>query len=443
MTETATATTERALAAIERLNPRLHAFVTVNPDHAREQARHLDAMAALGAPPGPLYGSVVAVKDILDVAGLPTGGGSLTRAGAGPAAADARIVRRLRAAGAVLIGKTHTVEYAFGGWGTNVSLGTPLNPWDLSHARTPGGSSSGSGVAVAAGLVPLALGTDTGGSVRLPASFCGIVGLKTTVGLLPLDGILPLDPRFDTPGPMARTVADAARLLAAMLAEDTARLPGAALLAASENLGAGGLAGRRIGVLKAPEVELHPDTARAFEDTQRLLASLGAVLVPARLPRPLTGFVGAMNDLIGPAGYANYAGFVEAEPNLLGAPVRARMLAGRDVPAHRLLAEQARQRAEIAATAELFGAIDALLSPTTATPAQTLDEYDEGMSPAIFTRLVNYLDLCAISLPMGRSAEGMPIGMQLAVPGLQEVRALAFAATLEAARGAFLMPAVA
>jgi aspartyl-tRNA(Asn)/glutamyl-tRNA(Gln) amidotransferase subunit A len=295
-------------------------------------------------------------------------------------------------------------------------------------------------VAVAAGLVPLALGTDTGGSVRLPASFCGIVGLKTTAGLLPLDGVLPLDGRFDTIGPMARTVADAARLFCAMLAEDFSSLPGAARLA---KLGATDLSGRRIGVLESPDVALHPDVAKTFAETQRLLTSLGAVLVPARLPRPVTGYVGPMTDLIGPAGYAQYAALVEAEPNLLGPPVRARMRAGREVPAHRLLAEQARQRADIAAAAELFCDFDALLTPTTAFPAPMLENCDETLSPAIFTRFVNYLDLAAISLPMAVSAEGLPVGMQLVVPGLQEVRALTFAAALEAARGAFALPALA
>ena len=442
MTGPATEATEAALARIARHNAKLQAFVTVVPEHAREQARHLDALAALGVPPGPLAGVAVAVKDIIDVAGLPTGGGSLTRAGAGPAAADARIARRLRAAGAVLVGKTHTVEYAFGGWGTNVSLGTPRNPWDAAQHRIPGGSSSGSGVAVAAGLVPMALGTDTGGSVRLPASFCGIVGLKTTFGLLPLDGVLPLAARFDSIGPMTRSVADAARLFAAMLAEDAAALPGAALLAAPEKLGARGLAGRRIGVLESPDVELQADVAKTFAETQRLLASLGAVLVPTRLPRTVTGYVTEMNSLMGPAGYAAYATLAEAEPNLLGAPVRTRMLAGRDVPAYRMLVAQAGQRADIAAAAELFTEIDALLTPTTPFPAPTLADCDEAVSPAIFTRFVNCLDLAAISLPMGLSAEGLPIGMQLVVPGLQDVRALAFAATLEAARGAFPGPIV-
>jgi aspartyl-tRNA(Asn)/glutamyl-tRNA(Gln) amidotransferase subunit A len=442
MTDLATLATEEALTRIARLDPGLRAFATVDADDARRQARLLDARAAAGAPAGMLYGTVVAVKDIIDLAGLPTGGGSLTRADALPASRDAVIVARLREAGAVLIGKTNTVEFAFGGWGTNVTVGTPRNPWDMTEARAPGGSSSGSGVAVGAGIVPLALGTDTGGSVRLPAAFCGIVGLKTTAGLLPLDGVLPLSSRFDTIGPMARTVADTARLLAAMLAEDAARLPEAGRLADPAALAAGGVAGRRIGVLDAPDVALDDDVARCFAETQRMLAALGAELVPARLPRPVTDYVSAMNLLIGPSGYAIYAALAEAEPNLLGPPVRGRMLAGRDVPPAQTRAEQAHQRDDIARVADLFAGIDALLTPTTAFPAPTLAACDEAVSPSIFTRFVNYLDLAAISLPMGLSREGLPIGMQLVVPGLQEVRALAFAAALERARGAFPSPAL-
>jgi aspartyl-tRNA(Asn)/glutamyl-tRNA(Gln) amidotransferase subunit A len=379
---------------------------------------------------------VIGVKDIIDVAGLPTGGGSFTRADAAPAARDAVVVQRLRAAGAVVVGKTNTVEYAFGGWGTNVSLGTPLNPWDVSAPRAPGGSSSGSGVAVGAGLVAAALGTDTGGSVRLPAAFCGTVGLKTTAGLLPNTGVLPLSRRFDTVGPLTRTVTDAARLLAALAGEDAHRLIGSAeLLESPSTVLARGIAGQRIGVLTAPEVTLHPDTVRVFEETQRLLDSLGAALLPASLPRPITAYVAALGRFAALHGYLEWGGLAEAEPNRLGEPVRRRMLAGRDVPATWLLAELDRQERDIAAVADLFADMDALLTPTTATPAPLLREVDEDVTPAIFTRFVNYLDLAAISLPMGLSAEGLPIGMQIVVPGFHEVRALAIAGSLEGISG--------
>ena len=175
---------------------------------------------------GPLAGAPIGVKDIIDVAGHPTRAGSLTRADAPPAAQDAPVVQRLRAAGAIIIGKTHTVEYAFGGWGTNETIGTPHNPRDMSRARAPGGSSSGSGVAVAAGLCVAALGSDTGGSVRLPASFCGIVGLKTTWGLIDKSGVVPLTPMLDTIGPLTNSVADAAALFGVLAPAQDARTPG-------------------------------------------------------------------------------------------------------------------------------------------------------------------------------------------------------------------------
>jgi aspartyl-tRNA(Asn)/glutamyl-tRNA(Gln) amidotransferase subunit A len=437
------AATERALADIARRDRQLGAFVTVAPDHAREQARHDDAMSALGRPRGPLAGMVVGIKDIIDVAGLPTGGGSLTRADAAPAPYDAPVVQRLRAAGAVVVGKTHTVEFAFGGWGTNVSLGTPRNPWDRADHRAPGGSSSGSGVAVAAGLVPAALGTDTGGSVRLPASFCGIVGLKTTIGLLPTTGVLPLSPSFDTIGPMTRTVADAARLLSVLAGDNVARLAGGTEFA-TDPLAVlkVGVKGMRIGVLLAPEVPLHPDTARVFDETQQLLAELGATLLPVRLPRSLPEYVAALGGIVAAEGYREYRALAEAEPNLIGAPVRRRMLSGRDVSAAWLLDELDRQTQDNARIADLFTRIDALLTPASAAPAPLLSDLDEDSSPAIFTRFVNYLGLAAAVLPMGLSDEGMPVGMQIVAPGFCDVRALRIAAALESARGAFgSMPA--
>lgn len=435
MTDASSLATGQALARIAKHNTALHAFAAVAPDQATEQARHEDAMASLGRPAGLLAGMVVGIKDIIDVAGLPTGGGSLTRNGAAPAAQDALVVTRLRAAGAVVAGKTNTVEYAFGGWGTNVSLGTPRNPWDMQVHRVPGGSSSGSGVAVAAGLVPAALGTDTGGSIRIPASFCGIVGLKTTAGLIPTTGVLPLSNRFDTIGPMTRTVADAARMLAAMVGEDWHRLAGGAAFAANPlPSNARNANGVRIGVLQCPEVPLHPDTARVFGETEALLGKMGAKLKPVQLPRSMPDYLAALGGLIALDGFRHYEALATAEPCLLGAPVRGRMLAARNTSALWLLAELDRQRAEIAAVAKLFNGVDAILTPASPYPAVKLDDVDESTSPATFTRAVNYLDLAAIALPMGLSAEGLPIGMQIVVPGFHEVRALRIAAALEAAR---------
>ena len=200
---------ELYLERIARYDGALHAFAALFPDESRRsaQARAMEVGRGIGL--GRLHGVPIAVKDLIDIAGRSSGAGSLRRSGI-VAAATSAVVERLAAAGAIILGKTHMTEFAFGSWGTNAVTGTPRNPWDARRHRVPGGSSSGSGVAVAAALAPAAIGSDTGGSVRIPASLCGVVGLKTTHGRLPTHGVVPLSPSLDTIGPIARCVEDAA-----------------------------------------------------------------------------------------------------------------------------------------------------------------------------------------------------------------------------------------
>src|SRR5580692_11324688 len=210
---------EACLARIAKHEPKLRAFVDVYEDEARLAAEAADKAIRSGHAVGPLHGVPIALKDLIDIEGrVTTGGSEAWRDRISPVTAT--LARKLIAAGLIVIGKTHTVEFALGGWGTNQHRGTPWNPWDPEVARTPGGSSSGSGVAVAAGFAPWAIGTDTGGSVRLPASWCGLTGLKTTIGRVSTYGILPLAPTLDTPGPMARSVIDAVLLYNAMQGPD-------------------------------------------------------------------------------------------------------------------------------------------------------------------------------------------------------------------------------
>src|SRR4051812_14988559 len=210
---------EAMLARIAAHDAKLHAFVDVYADDALLAAEAADKTIRAGHAVGPLHGVPIALKDLIDLEGrITTGGSAVWRERRSPSTAT--LARRFFAAGMIVLGKTHTVEFAMGGWGTNQHLGTPWNPWDLEVPRTPGGSSAGSGVAVAAGLAPWAIGTDTGGSVRLPASWCGITGLKTTIGRISTHGVLPLSPTLDTPGPMARSVEDAALLYAVMQGAD-------------------------------------------------------------------------------------------------------------------------------------------------------------------------------------------------------------------------------
>ncbi|MGH7393391.1 MAG: amidase, partial [Candidatus Rokuibacteriota bacterium] len=200
---------EALLERIRKRDPALHAFIAVYDADARLAAEAADRAIRAGHRVGPLHGVPIALKDLVDLQGrVTTGGSRVWKDRVSPVTAT--LAERLVAAGMIVIGKTHTVEFAMGSFGTNTHLGTPRNPWDPAVHRTPGGSSSGSGVAVAAGLAPVAIGTDTGGSVRLPASWCGIVGLKVTAGRISTYGVLPLSTTLDTPGPLARSVEDAA-----------------------------------------------------------------------------------------------------------------------------------------------------------------------------------------------------------------------------------------
>ena len=194
------ALTEALLDRITALDGRLHAFIAITRERALAEARAAELAIRGGQDLGPLHGIPYAAKDLIDVRGVPTTAGTRLLAG-NVAKDDAAVVRRLAGAGMVLVGKTYTVQFAFGGVGANHDQGTPHNPWHATH-HVPGGSSSGSAVAVAAGLVPMALGSDTGGSVRLPASLCGTVGLKTTVGRVSRAGVYPLSFTFDSIGPL-------------------------------------------------------------------------------------------------------------------------------------------------------------------------------------------------------------------------------------------------
>jgi aspartyl-tRNA(Asn)/glutamyl-tRNA(Gln) amidotransferase subunit A len=426
---TAEASVSTSLDRIGALNGKLKAFVRLGSERAMADARHLDHVAKLGVPKGPLFGVPLAIKDIIDVAGLRTSGGSLTRNDASPAEADAEVVSRLRQAGAVIVGKVATVEYAFGGWGSNETVGAPHNPWDLDKARVPGGSSNGSGVAVAAGLVPGALGSDTGGSIRLPSSFSGLVGLKTTAGLIPKNGVLPLSDILDTIGPMTRTVKDAAILFDVLLGNE----PGSSTPAKVDP--SAPFHGLRIGVPVETGVTLHRDTANAYADMQDRLKAGGATLVPVRFPMNLADYAAPCGMFLAVDSYRHYGHFAEEEPNRLGAPVRARMLSGKGVNAVDYANNLERREREKRVIAERFETVDAILMPSTAMPAPVLGEHPEHDSPAVFTRFANYFDLVAISLPTALSATGLPIAMQFVVPGFKEARALDIAHRVEIAQG--------
>ena len=408
------------LNRIAALDSSLQAFVDVYAEDARLAAEAADKAIRAGHAVGSLHGIPIALKDLIEIEGkVVTGGASIWRERR--AERTATLARRLMAHGMIVLGKTHTVEFAYGGWGTNQRMGTPHNPWDMRVARTPGGSSSGSGVAVAARLTPWAFGTDTGGSVRLPASFCGLTGLKTTVGRISTYGILPLSPTLDTPGPMARSAEDVAMLYALVCGPDpldarTLSVPSASLSGQWKR----GVRGLRLARMpKSEEAVVAPDVLAAYERSLLNLAELGAEIATIELP---VGFAdaGALNGRIMAAeAYALLGDIVDNETLALDEDVRPRIQAGRNLTARdylNALAERERYKRDFAAA---FAGFDALLTPTTPMSAVPLDQVDQSKTPAHFTRFANLLDLCALAVPNG-IADGLPTSLQIIGRGYDE-----------------------
>jgi aspartyl-tRNA(Asn)/glutamyl-tRNA(Gln) amidotransferase subunit A len=426
---------DAALHRIAALDPKLHAFALVFAEEARAQARAADRNRADAPDAGPLSGIPIALKDLVDVAGRVTAAGSRALP-AHPATASAGVVARLEAAGMIVLGKTHTVEFAFGGWGTNPVVGTPWNPWDLAVHRAPGGSSSGSAVAVASGLVPAALGTDTGGSVRTPSCFCGLVGLKTSRGLIGRSGVFPLALSLDTVGPLVRSVRDAALLLAAMAGPDSADAAtlGAPVIDPLSGI-EDGVAGMRIGVLPDAEMaQVAPDIRALFDAALGTLAALGARIATIALPRPLAEYLDAPSAIMGAESYARLGALVDAADNPVSAEARRRIGRGRDLSAATYLRLLERRAVDQTDFAEALEGFDAIASPVCFDVAPPVDALDEDAIPTLCGRFVNYLDLASLALPIGL-ARGLPAGMQVMVRRFDDALALRIGRAFETARG--------
>ena len=413
------------LDRIRRRNPSLHAFIAVYADDARLGAEGVDRAIRSGHRIGPLHGVPVALKDLVDLEGRVTTGGSKAWA-ARVSSVTATLAERLIGAGMIVLGKTHTVEFAMGSWGTNTHLGTPRNPWDLATHRTPGGSSSGSGVAVSAGLAPGAIGTDTGGSVRLPAAWCGIVGLKVTAGRISTHGVLPLSSTLDTPGPMTRSVEDAALMYRALNGPDP-RDPQTLAWAPSDPMPTlrRGIAGLRLAVMPdAERAGVDHDVVGAYDAAVETLAKLGAAIVRVDLPHRFGDYATATGRIIGAEGY-RFVGHLVDDENLPVDPhVRPRIQLGRGISARDYLLALAERDERSRAVTEALAGVDALLTPTTLTPPIPIDKVDQGGTAAHFTRPVNYLGLCALAVPNGFTPVGLPTSLQIVCHAGQEAMAL-------------------
>ena len=414
------------LQRIAQHDEKYHAFVEVYADEARAAAETADRELKGGKARGPLHGIPIALKDLIDIAGKRTTGGSMYwRERVSPVTAT--VAQRLTDAGMIALGKTHMVEFAFGAWGTNQTMGTPWNPWDPATARTPGGSSSGSGVAVAAALAPAAIGSDTGGSVRIPASLCGIVGLKTTVGRVSNSGTLRLSETLDTLGPMTRDVEDAALLFNAMQGfdpQDAQTLPHSQVDALKELKT--GIAGMRFVVLPDTEIgELDPGVAAAYARALDVLRGLGARIDTLKLPLSYKRLAEIVGKIIAAEGYALHRDWIDRDDLPFDRDVRDRIRWAKGLSAAdyiQVMAERKSMQREIDALLRDYAA---LLMPTTPLAAVPLTAVNQGKAPmSLLTRPINLLDMCALALPCGFTADGLPVSLQIAGRGYDEARIL-------------------
>jgi aspartyl-tRNA(Asn)/glutamyl-tRNA(Gln) amidotransferase subunit A len=416
---------EDCLTRTERLEPKLQAYVSVNAPEARLAAEAATKAIRSGHRIGPLHGIPIAVKDLVEIEGKVATGGTAAWKNR-VATRTATLYQKLIAAGMIVLGKTHTVEFAYGGWGTNQHLGTPWNPWDAAVHRTPGGSSSGNGVAVGARLAPWGIGTDTGGSVRIPAAWNGITGLKTTIGRISVHGVLPLSPTLDTPGPIARTVEDAATLFCLLQGADP-HDPRTRCIPPSDPWPTlrRGVKGLRLGRFPAEErTGVDPEVLAAFDRAVDFLANLGAEIVDVTLPARLAD-LGAINGRIMSAeAYAMLAELVDDPTSPLDQDVRPRVRAGASISSRDYLTAlmQRDQMKQLYAAATDH--VDALLTPTMITPAIPIDTIDQNTTPGMLTRWVNFLDLCALAIPIGFTQGGLPLSLQIVCPGYREDLAL-------------------
>jgi aspartyl-tRNA(Asn)/glutamyl-tRNA(Gln) amidotransferase subunit A len=406
---------EACLQRIGRLDARLRAFITVTREEALTTAQQAASAIAGGNYKGSLHGIPLALKDLFDTAGVRTTAGSKIMADRVPAE-DAEVTARLKAAGAVLLGKLNMHEFAYGGTGVNPHYGATANPWD--PACISGGSSSGSGTAVAAGMTLGALGTDTGGSVRAPSALCGITGLKPTYGRVSRRGVVPLSWALDHVGPMARSAADAAIILGVIAGHDPADetssdepVPDYAKL-----LEGRGLKGLRVGVPREYFfVNVDTEVAAAVHGAISTLEELGSQVREVSLPH-IDEAPAAVNAIMLSEALACHRRWLAERPQDYGDDVRGRLEMGLLYPAvsyieaqrlRSLIVEEWRER--------VFDQVDVLAVPTTSVPAPGLEEADLQVTVTLmrFTNPFNLVGVPAVSVPCGLTGSGLPIGLQL------------------------------
>ena len=419
--------TRDVLDRIAAVEPRLNAFITVMSDEALAAARHAEDEIGAGRWRGPMHGVPVSVKDIFDVAGVRTTAASRVLADVEPSSEDAAVVERLRTAGAVLIGKTNLHEFAYGTTSQTSHFGPVRNPWDVS--RIPGGSSGGSGAAVAAGMGFASIGTDTGGSIRIPAACCGVVGLKPTFGRVSRYGLLPLAGSLDHAGPLTRTVEDAALVLASIAGHDP-RDPASADVPVSpfaEGID-DGVRGLRLGELGAPLADADAEVAAAVQVAVQGLAAAGAVVHSLELEL-LPAVRGAVALVLAAEATATLQDRLREHADWFGEDVRERLVRGQQVAAVDYVRAFELRRTFRREVAQAFAHVDVLVSPMLPVGAPPIGAATVPINDGAIevlrattanTREWNFLGLPAISVPCGFTSAGLPIGLQIVGPMFAE-----------------------
>jgi aspartyl-tRNA(Asn)/glutamyl-tRNA(Gln) amidotransferase subunit A len=426
--------TRACLARIDALNPSLNAFITVTPEAALAQAEHAESEVGNGRWRGPLHGIPIALKDMIDTAGVKTTAASALFCDRVPQS-DAAVVQRLKDAGAILLGKLNMHEFAYGGTSVPSYYGRVSNPWDLE--RIAGGSSGGSAAAVAAGLCYVALGSDTGGSIREPSALCGIVGLKPTYGRVSTRGAIPLSWSLDHIGPMTRSVADSAVALRAMAGYDPDDVtsedqPVGAYLDAMRN----SHARLRIGVPREFfYADLHPEVQEAMDQALSVLVALGGET------RDILLEVSADRTVFRAEAYAYHAEHIARAPELYLPETLAKLQLGAAIDAKTYIRARLDLDRLRRSGIKIFSSVDVLVTPTTPVPAPKASEYPSTIEDALAldglllrnTRSFNMNGFPTISIPCGKTREGLPIGLQITAPPWEEQRVLVLAQAFQEA----------
>jgi aspartyl-tRNA(Asn)/glutamyl-tRNA(Gln) amidotransferase subunit A len=418
---------ERALARVRAHDGAVRAFVAVLGDRARREAEVLDAEARAGRWRGPLHGVPLSVKDVIHVAGVPTTASSRVLDDLIPAE-DAVAVARLRAAGAIVLGKTHTHEFALG-----VTTPQSRNPWDLT--RIPGGSTGGSAIAIATGMAPGALGTDTRASIRVPAALCGVVGFKPTFGLVPTHGVVTLSWSMDHCAPMAGSVGDAALLLDVVAGRDARDPNSVELPAASYRAWVGAdVRGLRVGVPAAALEGAEPEVARAFEaalDGLRTLdVTVETIAEPSAVDLEMTNAAGMVVSRCEAA--AVHRRFLAERADRYTAETFAQLDEASRLPAGLYLAAQRLREEFRRRMARLFQRVDALALPTVPVTAPRVDEAERFLLVLARNCIPwSFIGVPAVSVPCGRSRAGLPIGLELVAPAFEDGRLVALGSAVE------------